>query len=229
MLGIVLPLLDVDVVAIDRVPTDVAVNVHIDVVAAPIDVVAPNRIADGEAGTPYKPGRQRATKAIARRWRVVVGLIAGIGPGAIDDIRIVVRHIDLLGIGGLNRDHFLGLAALRRCLSAGRGGIGVLHHRLRDRHGLLWVRLKCTGFFGASAQGLHRVHHIGLLRKHCIAEFLCPVQILVHHLKDIRHSDEILEAIVPILSRQRRLQGIPLEVLVVLVPAFRLHDFQRIG
>ena len=100
---------------------------------------------------------------------------------------------------------------------------------VRSRDLLLFRRLELVGCLRSRAQPLDRVHHVGLLRQHRIAELLRPVELVAHHAQHGRHGDERLHAGVPALLVQRRLQLVAGQSLVGARPAIGLHHLERIG
>src|SRR5262249_41805756 len=151
------PVIDV-VIPIVATVVDVDRSVDVDVVAAPIYAAAPIV----STGSPASNGItcaecQSGCKKCAATWPIacapVVWRIGGVGPCAIDDRRIVVRNVNRLRIGRLDHDVLLATLTF-----------------LRDF--LLRRRFELVVCIGLGAQPLDRVHHIGLLREHCITELL---------------------------------------------------------
>ena len=128
----------------------------------------------------------------------------------IDNGRIVVRHIDRIGLGRLNDDDLLALLLFLCDL-------------------LLLGRRQLVVGIGLRAQPLDGVHHVRLLGQDRVAELLRPVKLRAHHCEDIRRGNQRFHAVIPRLLVHRGLQFITFEVLVFLHPAIGLHDLQRIG
>ena len=73
-----------------------------DLVVPPIPIVpSPIGLKDDGPGTEGKAGGGITP---ARRWTEIIRRIIGIGPRSISDARIIIRHIDDIGLGGL--DHY---------------------------------------------------------------------------------------------------------------------------
>ena len=79
------------------------------------------------------------------------------------------------------------------------------------------------------AQSLDRVHHIGLLRQHGVAELLGPVELVIHHRQHGRRRYELLDARVPVLLVESPLQLVAFQHLVGFGPALGLDHLERIG
>ena len=208
MIGIVLPVVDVGIVDVDRA-------VDVDVVAAPIHAAAPittacGPCADGDASGECDAGRDGSARVVADGRGPVVRRIGRIRPRAVDNRRVVVRHVDRIRLGRFDDDNLLVLLGLdRNLLLLGRGEFVL---RLR-----------------AGAQPLDGVHHVGLLREHGVAELLRPVELAAHHVEDRRRRGQRLHAVVPALLVGSGFELIALQRLVVLGPAIGLHDLERIG
>ena len=203
MRGIVLPVIP----DVGR-PVEV---VDVDVAVAPVESAAPV-IAPASDRPGCTEGETRRDHAGADIGRIaeVIGWIFRIRPGSVNRRRIVVRHVHRIGIGLLDDDRlpvFLRLNADLLLLGGDQ---------------LLVV-------IGLGAKALDRVHHVRLLREHGIAQVLGPVDLVAHHRNDVCGAGERLDAVVPRLLLDLRLQRIALQGLALLEPAIGLHDFQRIG
>ena len=100
---------------------------------------------------------------------------------------------------------------------------------LSDLDLLLFGRLQLAIGLSLGAQALDRIHHVGLLRQHRIAEFLGPIEIVVHHGEYGRHRYQCLHARVPILIGERVVKLVALQGFVGLRPTIGLDHFERIG
>src|SRR4029077_2364791 len=142
MRRIMRPVVAAEIVDVDRAVGD-------DVVVAPVEAAAPAIAARGPAperiaGAERQPGRENSDADIGRR-RPVIGRIIRIVPRPVDHGRIVIRHIDLIGVG--------------------RGDIDVLPAaRALRGHGLLAGRLQLVVGLRLYAQALDRIHDVRLLR-----------------------------------------------------------------
>ena len=185
MRGIVLPVIP----DVGR-PVEV---VDVEVAVAPVESAAPV-IAPASDRPGCTEGETRRDHAGADIGRVaeVIGWIFRIRPGSINRRRIVVRHVHRIGIGLLDDDRLL----VFLCLNADLLLLGG------DQ--LLVV-------IGLGAQALDRVHHVRLLREHGIAQVLGPVDLVAHHRNDVCGAGERLDAVVPRLLLDLRLQRIALQ------------------
>ena len=204
---IVRPVIAVDVVDVGRA-------VDVDVSAAPIEAAAPaiaarRPTAERIAGAERQPGRQNCDADIGRR-RPVIGRIVRIRPVTIDHGGIVIRHVELVRIGRRDVDVLLAARALRG-------------------HRLLAGRLQLVVGLRLHTQALDRIHDVGLLRQHRVAELLRPVELVAHHVEHVGRGRERFYAVVPVLLVDRRLERVALESLVGIGPAVGLDDFERIG
>src|SRR5262249_8975940 len=182
----------------------VVVVVDVDVAAAPV-AVAP----DGGADRHADPEReQRRARDVSRRI-VRVGRIRGVRPSAVDDRRVVLRHVDDLWIRGLDLDHL----RRRRWRRLRRGR--RRRHDL-DRHLLLLRVLERALGLRLRAQALHSAHEVRLLGQHGVAELLGPVELLVHHRQDRGKGAQRLHAVVPRLLLELLVELRFLEIRVVL-------------
>jgi hypothetical protein len=107
MIGVMLPFIDVDIVG----PIDV------DVVVAPIATAAPiiapiGPASDGIANPKRHTSGDRRTGNISGRWREVVRWISRIGPRAINHGRVIVRHVDRVGICRRDSDNLFAVLLL---------------------------------------------------------------------------------------------------------------------
>ena len=188
--------------AVDRVAAgaDVGVAIDVDVVAAtPAVAIAAPRRAD--RGAPDHAGGHRG----AGRVRVVVRrvrrrVIAPRGGAVHDDgRRVVLRNVDHLRIRRLDDDDLL----LR------------LHHLLR-------VRLQVAGRLRLAPEDLHGLEHRALVGDDRLAERAGPVEVVAHHLDDVRIVQQRLHRVVPlVVDRQLRI-GLALVEIAV-----GLDDLQR--
>ncbi len=123
VIGIVIPVVQLYVVAIEVIDIHVLVDVDANFITVPIEgiVSVPDAVSDGEARAPGNAARQRPAGNPARCRRIIIGRISGIGPSPINNGRLVIRHIDDLGRGRLDNDHLLvGLLFDRNRLLLGR-------------------------------------------------------------------------------------------------------------
>jgi hypothetical protein len=184
--------------------------IPIEWVSSPIDAAAPVISArrpapQGICGTKCDTSGNESGTDVARVVvREIVGRILGVRPFAVDDGRIVVGHVYRVGICRLDGDDLPVLFLTNRDLL------------LRGRCQLV-VRLSLR------AQPLDRIHHVGLLRKKRIAEFLCPIELGAHHGEHGRRCNQCLHAAIPRLLVHRGLQLIVLELLVFSQPPIGLH------
>ena len=144
--------------------------VDVDVAAPGMPVaVTPQRRADRH------PGREReGPGGEVARWIRVVGRVS-LGECAIDDRRVIARHVDDLWIGLLDLDD--GRRSLGN-LHRGLGGRRLRDRRWRRRSGglhddlLLRGALELPVGLGACAQSLDAGHHVVLLRQERISQLL---------------------------------------------------------
>src|SRR5579862_503070 len=219
VVDVVLPIAVADVGLIEVV---VVVHVDVDVVvpvAAPT-AVAPERRADSHAGTK----RQQRGGGDVPGWVIGVGWIARGRPGTVHHGGVVRRHVNHLRVRRLVLDD----GGLRRCSL----GCRCIRRRRRcrfDGDRLLLGALEIACLFRHEAQALDRVHHVILLGQEGIAELLGPVELVVHHGEHRRKRGQRLYTWIPALLLEGILQGLVLEGGVLLLPARRFDDFERIG
>jgi hypothetical protein len=171
MRGIVLPSSTPLHLGAVKVPVDIGSLVDVDVhVAATPVAVAEDGPGSGQADAPCKASGQRCTRIVGRIWWPVVRWIGGRAPGAVDNGRIVGRHVNDLRVRGLNPHNSLAGLPLDRS-----------RRRLHD-HVLLLVRLEVPRLLRSRPQPLHRRQHILLLGEEGIAQLLRPVELVVHRL-----------------------------------------------
>src|SRR5262249_56410053 len=89
----------------------------------------------------------------------------------VDDLRVVLRHIDHLRIRGLHLDDRLIVVGLRRYLLLRRG-------------------LQISYMLRLGAQALHGIEHALLIGRERRPELARPVDLLTHHVDDLRELDE---------------------------------------
>lgn len=90
-------------------------------------------------------------------------------------------------------------------------------------------RLQIAGSLRLGAQLLNRIEHVLLLGQKRVAELLGPVQLIVHHLKRLRHCRQGFDAGIPGLGLHRVLKRLSLDRWVLPRPSSRLDHLQRIG
>ncbi|MDT4832729.1 hypothetical protein FQZ97_662950 [compost metagenome] len=219
--GVVLPgnLVVVDVGPVDAlidVDVVVAVDVDVDVVVPPVET-APHRIDGGNSQAETDPGHQRRGEHRARRRRIVVRGIGGIGPGAIDHGWVVAGHIDHLRIGRLDHDDRLVI---------GGAGSDLLLRRA----------LQVARLLGLDPQPLDRIHDRVRLRQEGVAHGFHPVGLPAHHVHDRREGHQGFDAGVPGLALDRldslvarfgRVLGRPLGGRRDVVGIGRAHEYLR--
>ena len=162
----------------------VAIDVEVEATMVPVRA-APERHPDRDADAE----REEAAHDPSRRV-VVVRRIGRIGPGAVDDQRIVGRHVDQAGLGRLDADD--------------RGPLG--RRGLDGDHLLRGGGERALGA-GSGAEPLDRVHQLLPLRERRVAELLRPCELLVHHAEHRGERDQRLHAVVPALGGERLVQG----------------------
>ena len=80
VLGIVLPVLDANIVSIDvPVEVEVLINIDVDIAVPPIEIV-PEGIANGKGRSPSKTRRQRSAPDLTGFWLEVVRRVVCIRP-----------------------------------------------------------------------------------------------------------------------------------------------------
>ena len=94
---------------------------------------------------------------------------------------------------------------------------------------LLWSVPQPAVVAGASTHGLDRVHHIGLLREKCVAEFGSPANITGEERHRVRKCDQNLDAGIPILLLGSFDQRLASQVPALLKPLLGFDDLERIG
>ena len=112
---------------------------------------------------------------------------------------------------------------------AGRRSVRRAGARRLRRHRLLRRGLERTRGLRLRPQSLDRGRDVGLLGDHRVADLLGPFELAVHHRQDLREGDQRRDAGVPALVLDGSQRGIAREIGIVLGPARRLDDFQRIG
>jgi hypothetical protein len=132
-----------------------------------------------------------------RRWRRV------------DDLRVVLRDIDDLGVGGLYLDD--GLLVLR---------LGL--HRLLRRG------LEVADLRGLPAQPLHGIEHAPLVRSEGRSELPGPVHLLTHHVDHARELQQRAHGGPETGLLGRCIQGVPLQGLVLQQPVAGVEYFLRV-
>ena len=128
-------------------------------------------------------------------------------PRAIDDRRIICRHVNHLGDGRFDDD-----------------GLGLWFHDDLLFAGGPQVALGLS----LLSQHLDGVHHLILLGKKGIPQLLRPLEPVVHHLQDRGKVHERFHTRVPGLLFQCSRQLVALHVRVFLYPAVRFNDLQGI-
>ena len=182
--------------------------VDCDPVRAPIrSAPAPERRHDGKAAADLEPRLDRLRHKLARRRQIDRREFAVL-PLAVHDGRIIDRHIDPVLLRRGDKDCRPFLAHLQ-----------VLH------------LLQLAGFHRELAQCLDPRHDLGLLRRKGDANRLGPLDMLAHHLDDLREGDERLDARIPGQRFQSLDQRIALQIRMtaILQPLRGFGDLLRIG
>ena len=192
-------------------PRVVAVDVDVEVVSAPVGPApAPVVRIDRPRGAPEDPGRvspaQRHLRVAPDRPRVPVPRpVRGRPPRAVDDLRVVHGHVDVLRLRRLDDDR-----------------------PVLDDDVLLRRRLQVAGLLRALAQRLHGAHHGRLVGEERVAQALRPLELGVHHVEHLRERAQRQHARVPGLALQRAVERLAREVAVGLDEARGLDDLERI-
>ncbi len=97
-----------------------------------------------------------------------------------------------------------------------------------DNHLLLRARLEIAGGISFMPQSLNGCRDIGLLIHEGLAQPVCPLRLLNHHVEDLRKRRERLHAFVPLLLLQGGIERVPLKARVCLYPAVRIVNITRI-
>ena len=184
----------------------VAADIEVEPVVMPVGP-PPERHAHDDADAEGEEAAHDPSRRV-----VVVRRIGRIGPRAVDDQRIIGRHVDHAGLGRLDADD--------RCLPGRRGlqGDDLLRRGGERALGL-----------GPRAETLDRLHQLLALPQGRVAQLLGPRKLLVHHAEDLGERDEGLHAVVPVLGGQRLVQGLAGEAGIGLDES-RGHDhLERIG
>jgi hypothetical protein len=189
------------------VPIDPVIDVHVprdvDYHVVVMPVKAAPRIAPGDADRHPEAEADDPSPRI-----IVVGGVRRPPPWAIDDRRIVYRHVDNLGDGRFDDD---GLA------------LGILDDRL-----FVGGPQAALGL-GLLSELLDRVHHPILLGQKGVSQLLRPLEPVIHHLQDRREVRERFHTRVPVLLFQGSRQLVAPQVRVCLYPAGRPNDLQGVG
>ncbi len=158
------------------VPVGIEVSVDIDVNVATPPVRAPPRITPcGAYGDARGKGKRGSNRYVLRRI-IVIRRIRRIPPRSVYHGGIINRHVDYLRAGRLDLDDcFL------------------------DDNNLLLRRLEVARSLSFCAKTLDGVHDIFLLREEGIAQLLCPVEFLAHHVEDLRKIHQGFHARIPVL------------------------------
>ena len=187
------------------------VVIDVEVAVTPVEAAAPviAPASDRPAGAECQPCGNHAGTDVG--WIAeIIRRIFRIGPVTINCRRIVVGNVDRIGLRLLDDDHLLVLLLLNADL-------------------LLLVGDELVARLRLCAQPLYRIHHVGLLRQHGIAEILGPVDLVAHHRENIGCTGQRLDAVVPCLLVDRCLERIAFQILVGFHPAVGLHGLQGIG
>ena len=170
---LVLPATVVDVVDVEvAVDVDRAIDVHVDIAVAASPVpAAEDRAGGSDADTEHQAAQQGGAIAVARRRWIVGRRIGRIGPGAVDGVGIVGRHVDHFRVRRGDDDRAVGSRSLRG-----------------DR--LLLAALQIAGVGRPGAQALDRIGDILLLGDHRVADLLHPVEIVAELAEDLREGDQ---------------------------------------
>ena len=210
------------IVAVAMTPAGIVFpHIVVDRPAATIVMGVARRIDDADvaiAPIPTAPAPKRTDRDIAvvnsgrigvahRWWNVGRGII-GIGPRAVGIGRVIERHVNNVGIGRCDRD------------------LVVLHRHLAARIGVQFV-----GITGFTAQALHGIHHVGLLRQEGITQLGEPIEVAIHHFQNLRKSRQRFDARIPIVIFKRGNKRIAFQSFVFGTgrPAGRFDHLQRIG
>jgi len=94
---------------------------------------------------------------------------------------------------------------------------------------LLFIGLQVACFLRPRAQTLHGIENVFLLGEKGVAQFLGPVEFVVHRFQRLRKRDQRFHADIPRLTLYRLYRRIALEFGILFDPTRGMHDFQRIG
>jgi hypothetical protein len=193
-----------------RVAVEIVIHVYVDVVATPTGSPAPaaapcstHRNANTErdrARGDY--GTRRVSRVIDRRiW---------INRRAIDNRRVIGRHVNDLWVSLLNHDDSFVFYDL---------GFDFL----------LLVRSQSPGSFCLRPHSLNGVHHIALLSQKSITQIGSPLDVIGQTLYNIGQRSHRFYARIPWLFSNCIRQCFVFEARVLGQPLLKLNEFQRIG
>jgi hypothetical protein len=131
------------------------------------------------------------------------------GRRRVHDLRVVLRHVHNLRIRGLDLDD--GLVVF---------GFGL--------HLLLRSRLEISNLFRLATQSLHCIQHALLIRRECGPELPGPIDVLAHHVHYGGKPHERAHRRTKTGFGRRRIQRVPLQVLVLQQPIAGIENLLRI-
>ncbi len=208
------------VVDVDVVP---AIDVDIDVTAAPVDT-APQRVGNADPDAPPDGGADRIpAESPTHRRREEEGRKQRVPPRAEDMDRVEYGHEDDLRIGRGDGDD---LRRRGRC----RDDDGLRGRRRGfDRYGLLFVGTQVAGIPGLGTQELHGIHDVVRLVEEGITEIADPFGLFAEHGEHLREGDQRLHARIPWLVLHRLDGVVALQAAVGERPVGSLRDILRIS
>ena len=161
-----------------RVVDEIVVVVDVDVViaSAPSAVIAPPS-APSCSHRQANPKRDCHSCGVIAGRRIVDWWV-GISWRTVHYHWVIAWNVDDLRIGLLHDDHLF-----------------VFHYPCFDLH--LLVRLQVPLFLRLRAHALDGIHDVTLLRQECVAEFICPLDVVHQTFDDIRKRGHGLDAWVP--------------------------------
>ena len=172
----------------------------------PVEGAEEKSRAQRNPGAPIKTCGESRTLVVAGPRSPVDRGIVRPPPRPINHRRVVVRHVNDLGIRLLDND-----------------GLPLRLHA----HDVVGPEVpRCLRLL---PQVLDRVHHLLLLGKKCVAQPLHPVQLLVHHGEHMRKRDQRLDAGIPVVPLDRLHRLVAGEIGIGPGPARGLNGFDRIG
>ena len=128
----------------------------------------------------------------------------------VNDGGIVLRYINDLRIGGLNHIH------------------GLTRRRLLHFHLLLLGGLQCAGCVRVGAQPLDRRGHFALIGGKCSADSGVIIDVLRHHLQDLREINQRDERWIESLLHGGVSERRAAQIGILLQPIMRVENFLRV-